>query len=93
MIVGFGLFVRKSYRELFRIINVGSLQLPSRATIAAARKRLLPEWLELLHSQVVELFATPKVRVYRVSANSLAGFCMESQLVRDRLVHIWAPPL
>ncbi|HAC89045.1 MAG TPA: IS4 family transposase [Planctomycetaceae bacterium] len=60
VIVGFGLFVCKSYRELFRIINVGSLQLPSRATIAAARKRLLPEWIEHLHSQVVELLATPK---------------------------------
>lgn len=60
VIVGFGLFVRKSYRELFRIINVGSLQLPSRATIAAARKRILPQCLELLHAQVVELLATPK---------------------------------
>jgi len=60
VIVGFGLFVCKSYRELFRIVNVGSLQLPSRATIAAARKRLSPEWLELLHSQVVQLLATPK---------------------------------
>jgi hypothetical protein len=60
VIVGFGLFVRKSYRELFRIINVGDLQIPSRATIAAARKRLLPQWLELLHSQTVELLATPK---------------------------------
>ena len=60
VIVGFGLFVHKSYRELFRLINVGSLKLPSRATLAAARKRLRPEWLEKLHSQVVELLATPK---------------------------------
>jgi hypothetical protein len=60
IIVGFGLFVHKSYRELFRIINVGGLQIPSRATIAAARKRLLPQWLEELHSKVVEPLATPK---------------------------------
>jgi len=39
---------------------VGGLQIPSRATIAAARKRLLPQWLEELHSKVVEPLATPK---------------------------------
>lgn len=60
LIVGFGLFVHKSYRELFRLINFGSLKLPSRGTLAAGRKRLRCEWLEELQSRVVELLATEK---------------------------------
>jgi hypothetical protein len=54
LIVGFGLFVHKSYRELFRLINFGSLKLPSRATLAAGRKRLRCEWLEELQSREVD---------------------------------------
>ena len=59
VIVGFGLFAGKSYRNLFRL-TAGSAAPPTRAAICAARKRLSAETLQQIHDAVVRWLATPK---------------------------------
>jgi hypothetical protein len=59
VIVGFGLFAGKSYRNLFRL-TTGGITPPTRAAICAARKRLSAETLQQIHDAVVGWIATPK---------------------------------
>ena len=48
-------------------------------------------YLCFIHGEDINVATTSReVRVYRVLANSLVGFCMGSQQVTDRLVHILA---
>lgn len=60
VIVGFGLFANKSYRELFRLIAECGRALPTRAAICAARKRLPAAVLACLYEELVGLLATPR---------------------------------
>lgn len=59
VIVGFGLFAGKSYRDLFRL-TTRCTALPTRAAICAARKRLPATTLQQIHDAVVGSIATPK---------------------------------
>jgi hypothetical protein len=58
VIVGFGLFPDKSYRELCRPLFPRATLIPSRAVICEARKRLSAFVLQCIHDAVVTLLAT-----------------------------------
>ncbi len=60
MIVGLGLFSRKSYRQIFRLSASTGTVVPTRATLTSARKRLPAAVLkELAHSVVKPLAKSP----------------------------------
>jgi hypothetical protein len=58
LIVGLGLFSRKSYRQVFRLNASALAVVPTRATLTNARKRLSAAVLEQLADSVVKLLAT-----------------------------------
>lgn len=57
LIVGFGLFAGKSYRQIFRLGNSLQAIVPSRATLTNARKRLTSDVIEQLYNSTVKLLA------------------------------------
>ena len=57
LIVGFGLFADKSYRGIFRLCHDQSVEVPCRATLTAARKRISADLIRLLAEGVICLLA------------------------------------
>lgn len=57
MIIGFGLFASKSYRNIFRFCHDQNTEVPLRATLTTARKRLSADLFKTLYEGVVTLLA------------------------------------
>lgn len=55
LIVGLGLYARKSYRQIFRLFHAAGTTVASRATLTSARKRLAASALESLADAVITL--------------------------------------
>lgn len=62
LIVGMGLFSGKSYRQIFRLCMTAETDVPSRATLTMARKRLTANLFELLYHGIVCLLGQSRTK-------------------------------